>query len=196
MFGKGGRWGTSVLGLLCLMCLIALLLPADAVSRTAGRRMRCMMNLKDISLALLNYHTANGCFPPAVVVGKDGKPMHSWRVLLLPYLEQRDLYEAYDFQEPWDGPKNKRLLAACPAVYQCSNAPDAFAPNPAEANFLAIVGPTAAWSGQKPRKLADFVAGTSATPCLSRWTTPESHGPSRTTCSSIGGLPVPQSQRR
>ena len=57
--------------------------------------------------ALQAYHQANGCFPPAYIADKNGKPMHSWRVLILPYLDYDDLYKAYDFSEPWDGPKNK-----------------------------------------------------------------------------------------
>ena len=62
-------------------------------------------------MALQNYHQANGCFPPAYIADKNGKPMHSWRVLILPYLDRTILYKAYDFTEPWDGPNNKKLSA-------------------------------------------------------------------------------------
>ena len=76
--------------------------------------MTCKNNLKQIALALHNYHQANGCFPPAYIADKNGRPMHSWRVLILPYLELDHLYKQYNFNEPWDGPNNKKLLAARP----------------------------------------------------------------------------------
>ncbi len=101
-----------VLVVLCLMCLIGLLLPAVGSPRQAGRRSICENNLRQIALALQNYHQANGCFPPAYVADKNGKPMHSWRVLILPYVGFDDLYKAYDFTEPWDGPNNKKTESA------------------------------------------------------------------------------------
>ena len=61
-----------------------------------------MNNLKQIGLAFHNYADAYRSFPPAVIYGPDGKPWHSWRVLLLPFLEQQPLYEQYDFSQPWD----------------------------------------------------------------------------------------------
>jgi hypothetical protein len=65
-----------------------------------------------------NFHDTHKQFPPAAIFGPDGKPWHSWRVLLLPYLEQIALYDQYRFDEPWDGPNNKKLLAAMPPVYR------------------------------------------------------------------------------
>lgn len=75
-------------------------------------------NLKQIGLALHNFHDAHNRFPPASISGPDGKPWHSWRVLLLPYLDQSELYNQYKFDEPWDGPNNKKLHEKIPAVYQ------------------------------------------------------------------------------
>ena len=66
-----------------------------------------------------DYHGKNKHFAPAYVADENGKPMHSWRVLLLPMLEQQALYESYDFDEPWNGPNNSRLLAQTPPSYQC-----------------------------------------------------------------------------
>ena len=60
-------------------------------------------------MAVANYHDTYGRFPAAYVADRDGRPMHSWRVLILPLLEQRTTYDAYDFAEPWDGPNNRRL---------------------------------------------------------------------------------------
>ena len=61
-------------------------------AREAARRSQCKGNLKQIGLALLNYHDTFGCFPPAYIADADGKPMHSWRVLILPYIDNAQLY--------------------------------------------------------------------------------------------------------
>ena len=80
-------------------------------------------NLKRIGLALQNYQAAEGHFPPAAITGKDGKPLLSWRVAILPYLEdydgrsRDDLFKAFNLEEPWDSPHNKALLERMPAVY-------------------------------------------------------------------------------
>ena len=80
-------------------------------------------NLKRIGLALQNYQAAEGHFPPAAITGKDGKPLLSWRVAILPYLEdydgrsRDDLFKAFHLEEPWDSPHNKALLERMPAVY-------------------------------------------------------------------------------
>ena len=87
-------------------------------SRTAAALMRSINNMKQIGLGLHNYYSANEHLPPAVVRGPDGKPWHSWRVLILPYLEQGTLYNEYDFSQPWDSEKNKKLIDKMPAVYR------------------------------------------------------------------------------
>src|SRR5271157_339454 len=109
---------TLALVVLCLMCLIGMLLPVGSVHE-AARRAQCLNNLKEIAAALQAYHQANGCFPPAYVADKNGKPMHSWRVLILPYLDLDTLYKAYDFTQPWDGPNNKKLLLGQLREFTC-----------------------------------------------------------------------------
>ncbi len=78
---------------------------------------RTLANLSKIGEALRQFETANDFWPPAFLVGPDGKPWHSWRVLLLPYLGHRDLFDQYYFSQPWDSAKNLRLLDKMPAVY-------------------------------------------------------------------------------
>ena len=63
-------------------------------------------------MAVANYHETFGSFPPAFVNGPDGTPWHSWRVLILPYLQQQKLYESYNFAEPWNGPNNRTLAVS------------------------------------------------------------------------------------
>ncbi|MGL6227163.1 MAG: DUF1559 domain-containing protein [Thermoguttaceae bacterium] len=73
--------------------LIALLLPGIPSAREAARRMRCSNNMRQIVLAFHAYHAQHGCFPPTYTVDERGQPLQSWRVLILPYIEQQDLYE-------------------------------------------------------------------------------------------------------
>src|SRR5262249_45420350 len=75
-----------------------------------------MNNLKEIGLALHNYHDANGKFPTNVNEPK-GEPLLSWRVHLLPYLEEDNLYRQFKMDEAWDGPNNKALVEKMPKVY-------------------------------------------------------------------------------
>ena len=142
-------------GILCLMCLIGMLMPAVS-GGGASPRQRCAMHLDPIAGALQNYHAKNGCFPPAYVADKNGKPMHSWRTLLLPYLDHNELYNAYDFTEPWDGPKNKRLSAIHVSEFACPSDPGAKGLNANHTSYVAVVGPNGPWTGEKPRKMGDF----------------------------------------
>jgi hypothetical protein len=74
-------------------------------------------NLKQIGLGLYNFESAYGSLPPASLVGPDGRPWHSWRVMLLPMLDAQETFNAYKWDEPWDGPNNRKLLDRMPAVY-------------------------------------------------------------------------------
>jgi len=133
---------------------IALSLPVRSRAREAARRSWCRNNMKQIVFGLHNYHDAYGCFPPAYVAGPDGSPWHSWRVLILPFVEEAVLYDQYDFNEPWNGPSNGKLAAQKPRVYACPSDPDSC--QSPTTNYAAVVGPKAAWAGSEPRKLDDF----------------------------------------
>ena len=101
-------------------------------------RARSINNMKQIGLAMHNFISVHGKLPPAVIYGPDGKPWHSWRVLLLPYLERNDLYNAYDFSQPWDSPKNKAVLEKMPDVYRDPIHGDKKEPY---THYAAFVGP-------------------------------------------------------
>jgi prepilin-type processing-associated H-X9-DG protein len=66
-----------------------------------------------------NYHSANNAFPKSAITDKDGKPLLSWRVAILPYIEKGDLYNRFHLDEPWDSPHNKQLLKEMPQTYIC-----------------------------------------------------------------------------
>jgi Protein of unknown function (DUF1559)/BlaR1 peptidase M56 len=96
---------------------VKLLAPAVATANTVARRKLSVNNLKQIALAFHNYHSANGQFPtPVLYGGTTGKVPYSWRVAILPYLEQTPLYTQYNFNEPWNGPSNRKVLDKMPAV--------------------------------------------------------------------------------
>ncbi len=105
--------------------LILLLVPAvqkvrEAAGRAQGqsRRAADQNNLKLLAIAMHNYHDAMGSFPQAAATrSKDGKPLLSWRVALLPYIEQGALYNQFKLDEPWDSPNNIRLLGMMPQTY-------------------------------------------------------------------------------
>ena len=99
--------------------LLALLVPATGSAREAARRAQCVNNLKQIGLANHNYHSANNVFPMQAITDKDGKPLLSWRVAILPYIEQQELYNKFKLDEPWDSPNNKPLIKEMPKAYLC-----------------------------------------------------------------------------
>lgn len=143
--------------------------PATVVKQSA--QPGCSNNLKQIGLALHNYHDVYQCFPPAVVTDKQGKSMHSWRVAILPYLGQEGLYRQYDHKEPWNSEKNRQLAAMTPPVYRC---PQANLPQQAGmTNYVMITGEGAV--GGKPNEgtpLAQITDGTSNTIAVVEVTNP------------------------
>jgi len=117
--GRGLATAGITLGVIgCLFTLAALLLmPAIRSASEAARRSQCTNNLKYIGIALWNYHEVHGCLPPAAITDKDGKPLLSWRVAILPYSEHEKLYAKFHLDEPWDSPHNIALLDSMPASY-------------------------------------------------------------------------------
>lgn len=95
-------------------------------------------------MAVANYEYANGHYPPAYLVGPDGRPWHSWRVLILPYIEGQEIYDTYHWDEPWDGPNNRLLAERMPRLYGFSSDR---APGNTTTNYLAVVGRETVWPG-------------------------------------------------
>jgi len=147
--------------LVCGGGLVALLLPAVQAAREAARRTQCNNNLKQIALALHAYEGTYGTFPPAYIPDEDGKPMHSWRVLILPFLEHQGLHKQYDFNEPWDSPANRAVTDTVIPVFRCPSSPDSVAS--ALTNYMVITGPGTMFDGSKAAKLADIKDGALST---------------------------------
>ncbi|MGA2618696.1 MAG: DUF1559 domain-containing protein [Thermoguttaceae bacterium] len=110
-----------LLAVVLLLVGAALLLPSVQPADRPRPRHTSMNDLKNISLAILPYETAKGAFPPAYIADKKtGKPLLSWRVAILPYLERPDLFKQFHLDEPWDSEHNKALIPRMPRVYRSS----------------------------------------------------------------------------
>jgi hypothetical protein len=139
--------------------LVALLLPAVQAAREAARRAQSSNNLKQIGLALHNYADTHKTFPPAYTTDNSGKPGLSWRVLILPYLEEQDLYKQFHLDEPWDSDHNKALVARIPRVYVSPN----YAGPPGRTNYLGIGGEHGVFGGKNGVSFAQIIDGSSNT---------------------------------
>ncbi|MFN3189895.1 MAG: DUF1559 domain-containing protein [Aureliella sp.] len=166
--GRGGNTGTiiaavAIVGsvglLLCCGILVALLLPAVQAAREAARRMQCQNNMKQISLALLNYETTYGSFPPAYTVDANGQPLHSWRTLILPFLEQKNLYDQIDLTKPWDHPVNQPFNDLVIMTYVCPST----VLDPGMTTYVAPIHPQGVLSGSVPTKISEITDGASNT---------------------------------
>jgi len=115
-------------------------------------------DIKRIMLAMHHYHDAHNSFPPAFTLGPDGKRWHSWRALILPYLEPERAAQ-YRLDEPWNGPHNQSLLAYAPDVYRSDRVG-----GPANAaSYFAVVGERTLWPADQALGIAHIVDGSSNT---------------------------------
>jgi len=147
------------LGLAIVFVLVALLFPARRGSIEAARRTQCRNNLKNIALALHNYESVYHALPPAYTVDADGNPLHSWRTLILPWVEQLDLYNMIDLSKPWNDPANAEALKTVPHVFRC---PSVALP-PGFTNYLGVVGTNACFHPTAPRAFSELTDGISET---------------------------------
>ncbi len=153
-----GAVGTLLLPVLGV--LIALLLPAVQSAREAARRTQSANNLKQIGLALNNYEASYGTYPPAYTLDASGQPGLSWRVLILPYMEQTSLYEQFNLSESWESPTNRALIDQMPDTYICPSHIDAEGSGTC---YLAITGEGTAFPGDQPLSINSVRDGLSIT---------------------------------
>ena len=112
-------FGTFVVVLVGLVAIISMSLPPMGHPIEVSRRISCEDNVRDLTLTLCDYEFSHGHFPAAYATEAEGKPKYSWRVLILPFIGEQNLYDQYNFDEPWDGPKNKKLLNQMPQIFGC-----------------------------------------------------------------------------
>ncbi|MCC9605785.1 DUF1559 domain-containing protein [Blastopirellula sp. JC732] len=148
-----------------------LLAPAIAQTQQAAQQAHSIVNMKQIGLAFHNFADTYKRFPPAQFPkDQDGKPLLSWRVYLLPYLEQNALFDQFHLDEPWDSEHNLKLAKFMPEVYQ---APGVNLKDPTLTTYVVPQGKNAFSTGDgKSLGFQDFTDGTSNTIMAVR-TTPE-----------------------
>jgi RNA polymerase sigma factor (sigma-70 family) len=125
----------------------------------ARERMMSMNNMKMIMLAMHNYLGDKQSFPAKAITGSDGKPKLSWRVALLPYLDQNALYQDFHLDEPWDSPHNKALIARMPEVFTTPISPA----GEGMTRIRVFEGATTLFRGNEGMKIANILDGTSNT---------------------------------
>ncbi len=139
----------------------ALLLPAVQQAREAARRTQSMNNLKMIGLAMHNYHDAYRMFPAAASVDKKDKKLLSWRVHILPFIDQAQLYKQFHLDEPWDSEHNKQFIKLIPPVYVHPSHSDLA--KEGKTVYLVPTGKGMAFEGNEGLFMAKFTDGTSNT---------------------------------
>jgi hypothetical protein len=174
--------------------LAGLLLPAVQKAREAARRAQSMNNMKQIALAMLNYESTYNHFPTAYIADKNtGKPLLSWRVAILPFIEEDAVYKQFHLDEPWDSEHNKKLLAAMPQIYRHPASTAA----PGLTNYVTVRGKDTAFPGKDEIRMADITDGTSNTimaveTCDAKavpWTKPDDFTPDeKNPAAGLGGL--------
>lgn len=158
----------AAVALLILLILVAILMPALQPSKDGHPRSQCKNNLKALSFALNAYHEHFGSFPPQYIVDSNGRPIHSWRVLILPFLGYQKLYDKYRFDEPWNGPNNSQLASSMPghfSPYCCPVELNSKQDSSSFTNYIAITGPQTMWNGVHPIRL-DQVTDSKSSTCL------------------------------
>ena len=152
--------GGAFIAIVVLAVFGTIVFQINRAAREPTHSRLCGNNIKQISLALLNYEQAYGTFPPAYIPDKNGRPMHSWRVLILPFLEQQSLYKQYRFDEPWDSPNNRKVSDAALHIFQCPSQPDQ---KDTETSYMMVIGLHTISDGPHGRKVSEITDGTKNT---------------------------------
>lgn len=139
-------------------------------------KVACINNMQLIAKALNEYAAEHGTYPPAVTYDSAGKPMHSWRVMILPQLGMTTLHARYKFNEPWDSASNILLVDQCPSVFV---SPASSNPYGNENSYVLITGKKTLFPPSGPLGPSDVSDGTSSTLLLvdklnaaTEWTNP------------------------
>ncbi|MCL2118845.1 MAG: DUF1559 domain-containing protein, partial [Planctomycetaceae bacterium] len=128
--------------------LASLWFPAVDAAEKAKHRLDCIGNMQRITLAMLLYYAEHGTLPPAFSVDADDKPLHSWRVLLLPWLGDAELAELYGqirLDEPWDSESNRQFHERVPDVYRCPTCETRM--QPGDTSYCVILGEETPFDG-------------------------------------------------
>lgn len=130
-----------------LLVFLAVIIPPVGHPRRPSVRAQCLNNMRQLALACHNYHSAYGRLPPPFTVDDDGKPLHSWRVLILPFIEEQALYEDLDLTKPWNDPVNMKHAHRMPDIFLCPTHGPTSAGRFAHVKtpYVAVVGKETIW---------------------------------------------------
>jgi len=120
---KNGRLALVAVFLVAIVVAVWATRPTVSRVPSINARMVTSNNLKQIGLAFQNYDAKYGALPLGAICDSAGKPLLSWRVALLPFLDEEDLYDQFRLDEPWDSPTNRPLIDRMPAVYTSPKLP-------------------------------------------------------------------------
>lgn len=150
--------------------------PQRTPAKLAADKTRSLNNLKIIGIAMHNHHDAFGKFPAQAIYSRNGKPLLSWRVAILPFIEQEKLYKSFNLEEPWDSKHNIKLLAQMPVEYA---PPGIKTKTPHSTFYRVFTGRDTVFDGKDGRKASDITDGLSNTVLVAEagqavpWTKPD-----------------------
>ena len=138
--------------LLIVMAVASYSLVVAPIWRGISNRSATAQKLLNIQIALTLYYQENHCYPPQYLTDRQGRPAHSWRVLLLPFLHHKDLFRRYSFDEPWNGPHNRLLTTEMPEEFRSP-----FLDSKSTiTQYLGIAGTETSWRGAIPLREEDL----------------------------------------
>jgi Protein of unknown function (DUF1559) len=156
--------------------------PLPPAAQAAAQRNESMNNLKQIALGILNYEDLRHRLPTQAIFNKEGKPLLSWRVSVLPQIGAGELYQQFHLDEPWDSEHNKKLIEKMPDDYK---SPGSKAAAEFKTVYLTVRGDTTPFPGRTPVQLSSITDGTASTIMLVEasddkavvWTKPDDFEP-------------------
>ena len=140
-------WKRIDLGAISILSIIIIFLFLEFIDdlREEARSSNCVSHLGQLQLALSNYESTYGSLPPSAITNANGEPLLSWRVALLPFMEEGALYNQIKLDEPWDGPNNRKFNGRRPLLFSCpSHLDDA---EKGYTSYVAVIGPRTLFPG-------------------------------------------------
>ena len=189
--GKAKMWAWISCFLGIAQILLALFLPAVQSAHNAARNLQNLNNLKIVSLAMFNCSSLNHeQLPAAYTVNEDGQRLHSWRVAILPFIEEEELYKQIRLDEPWDSEWNKQFHNKCPKFFQNPLAEL----GPGETTYAVVVGENTVFPGSEGINLKDVSDGLSNTGMITErspvcWMDPNSDIPFEEAIKGVNNSP-------
>ena len=147
-------------GICGLLLGVALLLPAVQMAREGARAAESSQDLRQIAVALQQYHDEWNTLPPAFLPDENGRPRSSWRTMILPHLGQGDLLKRYDFAFAWDDPRNAAVASTPLDVYQSHRDPSRLANR---TSYVVVRGPDTVFPGAMALPISSMARGTANT---------------------------------